>query len=169
MRRPRILLVDDNPNLTSMVRVFLSRIGRYEVREENCSNAAIATVREYRPDVVILDVDMPGKDGGDVAAELRADPVFDEIPIIFLSALISKEESGWRDGAIYLAKPVVLKVLLEAVRSMLALDAVAAKLVQTVEGARFPAFSALSAKQMGSRTETAMQTAQEGLCPIQGK
>jgi CheY-like chemotaxis protein len=148
MRRPRILLVDDNPNLTSMIRVFLSRIGRYEVREENRSPAAMASVREYRPDLIILDVDMPEKDGGDIAAELKADPLFENVPIIFLSGLVSPEESGMRDGSIYLPKPVELKRLLNSVRTLLATDAVAARLVQTAAPERRPAFSALSAQEL---------------------
>jgi len=119
MNQPKILVVDDDSKMSSLLRMFLSRVGGYEVREVNHSPNALKTLREYQPDLIILDVDMPEKDGGQIAAEVRADPGFSGIPLIFLSGLIGKEQSGSRDGIVYLSKPVELSALIERVRRLL--------------------------------------------------
>ena len=63
-----------------------------------------------RPDLILLDVIMPGMDGGDVAARLRADPLLRDTPVIFLTALVSNEETDGHEmvsgGETFLAKPV---------------------------------------------------------------
>ena len=74
MTKSRILVVDDEPNLSGLVRLFLEKTQRFEVRVENRSALALAAAREFRPDLILLDVDMPGKNGGDVAREIQAEP-----------------------------------------------------------------------------------------------
>jgi CheY-like chemotaxis protein len=118
MKRTKILLVDDDAKLSALVRVILERMGGYEVREENRSFAALATAREYLPDLVILDVNMPGKDGGDVAAELRSDYRLAGTPVVFLTSLVTARDSGMRGGRYVLAKPVEPYALLKAVRDL---------------------------------------------------
>jgi CheY-like chemotaxis protein len=118
MSKSKILIVDDDPKLSQLVALILSRMGGYEVRQENRSFAALPTAREFRPDVILLDVDMPGKDGGIVAAELQNDPVLGHIPVIFVTSLISKAEAGIRNGARFLAKPVEPKLLLDTINSV---------------------------------------------------
>lgn len=98
--------------------MILNRVGGYDVYEENRSFAAVATAREFRPDVVLLDVNMPGKDGGTVAHELAADPMLAATPIVFVTSLISASEAGTRNGARYLSKPVDPKLLLETVKEL---------------------------------------------------
>ncbi len=119
MKRTRILLVDDDPKLSTLVRAILERMGGYDVREENRSFAALATAREYLPDLVILDVNMPGKDGGDVAAELRGDYHLAGTPVVFLTSLVTASDSGMRGGRYFLSKPVESNALLKAVRALL--------------------------------------------------
>lgn len=118
MSKSKILIVDDDPKLSQLVALILSRMGGYEVRQENRSFAALATAREFRPDAILLDVDMPGKDGGIVAAELQNDPVLGHIPVVFLTSLISRAEAGIRNGARFLAKPVDPKLLIETMNSL---------------------------------------------------
>jgi two-component system response regulator MtrA len=115
MNKLKVLVVDDDPTLSSLVYLFLTRVGGFAALEENRSSAALATARAYRPHVVILDVDMPGKDGGDVATELRDDAFLKDVPIIFLSSLVTSTEVGVRDGAFYLAKPVEARILIKTV------------------------------------------------------
>lgn len=126
MNKPRILIVDDEPNLSSLVRLLLEKTRDFEVRVENRSYHALAVAKEFLPDLVLLDVDMPGKDGGEVAAEIKADPVLGGIPVVFLTSLISQAEAGdgetIRGGNHYLAKPVNPKVLVETVKRLLALE-----------------------------------------------
>jgi DNA-binding response OmpR family regulator len=123
MTKPRILVVDDEPNLSGLVRLFLEKTQRFEVRVENRSALALSAAREFRPDMILLDVDMPGKDGGDVAREIRAEPALRGVPILFFTSLISHAEAGQhevvRGGERFLAKPVDPKVLIAAVDRIL--------------------------------------------------
>jgi CheY-like chemotaxis protein len=93
MHDKRILLIDDDPGVTEMLKLNLEQIGKYSVCAENDPRQALAAAREFRPDLILLDVMMPGMDGGDVASRLATDSQIREIPIIFLTALISQEEA----------------------------------------------------------------------------
>jgi CheY-like chemotaxis protein len=119
MGKQRILLVDDDAKLSSLVRIILERVGHYSVREENRSFAAIETALEFRPHLCILDVNMPGKDGGDVATEIRNHPILRETPVIFLTSLCTPNDTGMHGGTRFLSKPVDPKQLLSAVKSMM--------------------------------------------------
>jgi CheY-like chemotaxis protein len=119
MSKPKILVVDDDAKLTSLLRIILERVGGFQVREENRSFAALNTAREYRPHFILLDVDMPGKDGGDVAAEFRADPDFSRTPIVFLTSLVSSTELTQLGEDRFLAKPVDPQLLVRTVKSLL--------------------------------------------------
>jgi CheY-like chemotaxis protein len=123
MNRSKILVVDDDPKLSRLVKTILEKTGCYEVQEENRSSAALATARTIEPDMILLDVDMPGKDGGDVARELQADPILSRKPILFFTSLISHGEAGKhevdRGGMLFLAKPVEPAVLIETVGRIL--------------------------------------------------
>jgi CheY-like chemotaxis protein len=124
MTKARILVVDDEPNLSGLVRLFLEKTGRFDVLMENRSAKAVSAAREFLPDLILLDVNMPGKDGGDVAREIESDPILHAVPILFLTSLISKKEAGEReiirDGRRFLAKPPHPKVLVEIVDRILA-------------------------------------------------
>ena len=123
MNKPRILVVDDDASISNVVRIFLERTKRFEVREENRSSRALAAAREFLPDIVLLDVDMPGKDGGEVATEIGNDPTLREARIVFFTSLISPLESGdrpmMRGGRLYLAKPISSQVLIDTVDRVL--------------------------------------------------
>ena len=104
MSTKRILVVDDEPGVTRNLKLTLESGGGYEVLSENHAANALTAARIFRPDLILLDVMMPDMDGGDVAARLRADPLLRDTPIIFLTALVSNEEtdghemlSGGRD------------------------------------------------------------------------
>ncbi len=118
MTKSKILVVDDDPKLSSLLAVILARVGGYDVIQENRSFAALATARQYRPDVILLDVDMPGKDGGMVSAEIKSDPNLAGVPVVFVTSLVSAAEAGNRGGEQYLSKPVDPKLLLDTVRSL---------------------------------------------------
>ncbi|HMJ04699.1 MAG TPA: response regulator [Chthoniobacterales bacterium] len=124
MNKSRILVVDDEPNLSSLVRLYLEKTQRFEVRVENRPALALFAAREFRPDMVLLDIDMPGKDGGEVATEIESDPTLRGVPILFLTSLVSTSEAGnheiERAGRRYLAKPTKPQVLIDAVDRLLA-------------------------------------------------
>ena len=118
--KPKILVVDDDPKLTHLLRVILERLGGFEVSEENRSFAAVETARSCQPDLILLDVQMPGQDGGDVAAELKIDPVLNCTPIVFLTSLVDK--SGCNDGIRVLPKPVNPHELIRTVNRLLPVE-----------------------------------------------
>lgn len=92
--KKRILVVDDEPGFTTLLKYGLEGEGYYEVYEENESPRALIAAREFDPDLVILDVMMPDMDGSDVAERLREDSRFKHTPIIFLTALAINAESS---------------------------------------------------------------------------
>lgn len=118
MSKTKILIVDDNESISTLLKVMLVRSG-YDVRTENRSFAALATAREFRPDLALLDVDMPGKDGGAVAAELKADRDFAHLPVIFVTSLVRPEEAGVHGGERYISKPVDMAILLATIKEVL--------------------------------------------------
>ena len=93
MNPKRILVVDDEPGVTRSLKLNLEAGGEYEVFTENHSNKALAAARACRPDLVLLDVMMPGMDGADVAERMHDDPVLRRTPVVFLTALVSNKET----------------------------------------------------------------------------
>ena len=106
----RILVVDDEPSVTRNLKLDLESSGGYDVFAENHATNALTAARIFRPDLILLDVIMPEMDGGDIASRLRADPLLRDTPVIFLTALVSNEETDGQEmvsgGETFLAKPV---------------------------------------------------------------
>lgn len=121
MDKKRILVVDDETGFTRMVRLNLEQTGVYEVREVNEGRTALAAAREFKPDLILLDVVMPDMDGGDVAAAFQMDPLLRNVPVIFVTAVVRKREAGTAGmvsgGALFLAKPVEAADLVEAIEA----------------------------------------------------
>ena len=106
----RILLVDDEVGITRGLAIYLTENGDCDVRVENRGSRALAAAREFRPDLIVLDVVMPDAEGGAIAAAINGDPLLKGTPIVFLTALLSRRESGRPAANIgghpFLAKPV---------------------------------------------------------------
>jgi len=120
----KILIIDDEPGFTHMVRLTLENTGFYDVREENKPLLALSTAHEFKPDLIFLDVLMPDMDGGDVAAKLKADPEFRNTPVVFLTATVPKREANSSGGLtsggfLFLAKPVGIKELVKCIEDNL--------------------------------------------------
>ncbi len=79
--KKRILVVDDEPEFTNLLKLSLESHGYYEVREENDAEHARAAAREFDPDLVVLDIMMPEMDGSEVAAALKEDRVTRDVPV----------------------------------------------------------------------------------------
>ena len=108
-RKRRILIVDNDRDTTHLVKILLERTGRYSVLEENDATKAHQSAQNFRPDLILLDIVMPETDGGEVAAQIQADPELQRTPVIFLTALVTKAETktGLRiQGHPFLAKPI---------------------------------------------------------------
>ena len=118
----RILIVDDDPESTHVVKILLERTGRYLVLEENDATKAHQRAQDFRADLILLDVMMPETDGAEVAAQIEADPELQRTPIIFLTALVTKPETkaGLHiQGHLSLAKPVNIPELIEGIEENL--------------------------------------------------
>jgi CheY-like chemotaxis protein len=112
MAKKRILLVDDEKSLTSLLKLNLEETGNYEVRTENWPEDALPAAREFKPDLVLLDLIMPRMPGGNVAAQIDADPQLKGTPIVFLTAAVRKHQVEENEGIICehpcLAKPATV-------------------------------------------------------------
>ena len=121
-RKRRILIIDDDGNSTHLIKVLLERTGVYLVLEENDPTKAHQAARDFKPDVILLDIMMPGTDGADVAAQIEADLDLQRTPIIFLTGLVTKAEAkailSFQRHPV-LAKPISVPELINAVEENL--------------------------------------------------
>jgi CheY-like chemotaxis protein len=117
--KTRILIIDDEAGFARMVKLNLEKTGRFEVRVENKAPYAVPTAREFRPDLILLDVIMPAMDGGDVSNQIKRDRTLRDTPIIFLTATVSKREAGDvglnSGGEFFLGKPVSVETLIHCI------------------------------------------------------
>ena len=88
----KILLIDDDPDLRLIGRLSLTRIGKWEVVEAESGPQALEQARAEQPDLILLDVMMPGMDGVTTLTELRKEPATAEIPVIFMTAKAQPHE-----------------------------------------------------------------------------
>ena len=117
---PVILVIDDDRVLTTLLDGILNSIGTVLIA--NTGPDGLTLAREQQPDLILLDVQMPGQDGFDIISELKTDPTVRHIPVIFITGEVIPEieshclEAG---GADYIAKPVNPRVLKARARTHL--------------------------------------------------
>lgn len=120
--RPRILVVDDTPsNITLLVHALEST---FDLRVAHNGENALAAVEEETPDLILLDINMPGMDGHEVCRRLKALPATHDTPVIFLTSLDDEENElkGLEIGAVdYLTRPISTTILLARIHSHLEL------------------------------------------------
>ena len=117
-----ILVVDDAPDNLSLMNGLLK--GDYKVKVANSGERALKVVAETPPDLILLDIMMPGMDGHEVCRRLKDDPASRDIPVIFLTAKteIEDEKRGLELGAVdYITKPISPPIVLARVKNHLAL------------------------------------------------
>lgn len=119
----RILLIDDEAPFTRMLKLNMENAGNYVVESLNDSTQARIVAKQFKPDLILLDVVMPEADGGDVAASLRESDETKDIPIIFVSAMVSRRESNkglyQSGGENFLSKPVNSDIVIDAINQVL--------------------------------------------------
>jgi CheY-like chemotaxis protein len=113
MASEQILIVDDNPDNLKLLRFILSSQG-YELRGAGDAAEALTILESFRPQLILLDLQLPSMDGLDLTRRLKADPRTHDIPIVAVTAYAMKgdeekaREAGCDD---YLTKPIDKKVL----------------------------------------------------------
>ncbi len=109
--KKKILVVDDERNITAFLKSYLEDTGKYEVRSENSGEAGFETAKVFQPDIMLLDIMMKNMSGDGVADKIKNDPLLRKTPIVFLTGIVTKEEVEAQGGKIggypYLAKPIL--------------------------------------------------------------
>jgi DNA-binding response OmpR family regulator len=116
----QVLLIEDEPNIIEAISFILSRDG-WSVKTHSNGADAVDIVRERQPDVLILDVMLPGKSGYDILRELRDDPLGAELPVLMLTARgqTKDREIAERAGCdAFMTKPFSNADMLETVRTL---------------------------------------------------
>ena len=121
----KILIVDDDHDLSDLTKSVLVR-GGYEVLISHDSSMGIDMAKKQKPDLILMDIMLPGMNGAEVVKLLKSEPIIRDIPVIFLTALLSDADkydtAGIQvDGKHYtaIAKPYEIKDLLEKVKKIL--------------------------------------------------
>lgn len=116
--KKRVLIVDDETDFLKIVKLNLEGTGDYEVLTSSNANNILSQVRSFEPDVVILDILMPGIKGIEACEMLNKDPAGKRIPIIILSALDKNGDKlkAFKVGVVdYLTKPVEMEELVRKI------------------------------------------------------
>ncbi|MGD9854485.1 MAG: response regulator [Planctomycetaceae bacterium] len=124
----KALVVDDDPELVSLIRDVLESDGRFEVRVANNGFDAGMLTKEYRPDIIVLDVMLPDINGKEVCQRVRSDPTMDDVKIICISGMVEQDKIAGLKAAganDFLQKPFEVDTLLGRVCDLLDMEAAA--------------------------------------------
>jgi CheY-like chemotaxis protein len=123
MNKKKILIVDDEEKFTKYVKLNLESTGKYEVQVENKGSHGLEAAKTFKPDLILLDVMMPDMDGSEVASQLKEDESCKNIPVVFLTAIITEQEIDEKGSDIgghpFIAKPINLKNLISSIEQNL--------------------------------------------------
>ena len=125
MENATILFVDDEKDMLIIMEDLLEARG-YSVITANNGVDGLSLAKSRKPDLIILDISMPDIDGGQVAQELKQSPETKDIPVIFLTGLLSKEDENTRHmvgGHIMFAKPCDFDALTKQIEKLLPIPA----------------------------------------------
>ena len=119
--KKKILVADDDPSTLKLLDIILSGAG-YAVLQASSGNDAAALAREHKPDLIVLDILLPGMSGIHVAFQLREETATADIPVIFISSLMEKDvvkDMAPDAESTFLQKPVNRSILLKEVERLL--------------------------------------------------
>ena len=125
----KILVVDDDQELVDLIVDVLEKDGRFEVRSVNNGFDAGMMVKEYHPDLIVLDVMLPDINGREVCQRVRGDKTMDDVKIICISGMIENEKiedlkaAGAND---FLHKPFEVETLVDRIGGLLDVESVTA-------------------------------------------
>jgi CheY-like chemotaxis protein len=120
----KILIVDDNEIDLELLGAILMNLGFQKVMKSESGKEAIRLAEEHQPDLFFVDINMPGMTGGEFRGLLKQNPVTKDIPVIFISGMISKEEEkelGGRfaSGDFIIAKPFSREKIAQVILAVL--------------------------------------------------
>ncbi|MGB1286617.1 MAG: response regulator [Aggregatilineales bacterium] len=121
-KKTQVLIIDDDPGLQKLVMTLLKRAGMKTDSAYNASEAAQILKKQPLPDIVLLDLMLPEINGIDFLKQIRAKSIFNELPVIILSALADPDviKEGLESGADrYLTKPYLANNLVKTIREVL--------------------------------------------------
>ena len=117
--KKRILVVDDDVCFAQVVKCALEKTGAYDVHCEGEASRAVSVARAYRPDLILLDLVMPGLQGGEVASLFQDDAALTDVPLVIVSATLSCRSPATPEltigGRAFLSKPVSLDALIRCI------------------------------------------------------
>jgi len=120
MCKKRVLIIDDEENFCKLVKKNIEQAGEFEVHIATNGEDGIKLAREIKPDLILLDIVMPGMDGGDVGSLIRNDESIKDTPIVFLTAIVREEEASSQANLIkgysFLAKTVTVGELIACIK-----------------------------------------------------
>jgi len=117
----KILVIDDEPQITDVVHAFLSNAG-HQVFVDNIAAEGLKKAKAIKPDVILLDIMMPGTDGYNVCNDLKTDPSTANIPVVFLTGKDRNDDMGRSfkvGGDMFIKKPFSCERLLEIINIIL--------------------------------------------------
>jgi two-component system cell cycle response regulator DivK len=117
----KILLVEDNP-VNRRLAVFLLRSQGYEVREATTAQEALEALEKERPDLILMDIQLPGMDGLEVTRKLKAQPATADIPVIAVTSYAMKgdREKALAAGCVgYVTKPIDKNIFIQEIAARL--------------------------------------------------
>ena len=94
MDKKKVLVIDDEENFCNLVKKNLEKTDEFEVQIAINGEDGIRLAREIKPDLILLDVVMPGMDGADVISLIRNDKNIKDTPVVFLTAIVREEEAS---------------------------------------------------------------------------
>ncbi len=121
----KALVVDDDRDLVDLLRDSLEADGRFEVRSANNGFDAGMMVKEYRPDIIVLDVMLPDINGKEVCQRVRSDPSLDDVKILCISGMVESDriqelrDAGAND---FVQKPFEIETLIQRACRLLDLE-----------------------------------------------
>jgi excisionase family DNA binding protein len=128
--RRKVLIVDDDQELVELITDVLDRDGRFEHRVANNGFDAGMMVKEYRPDLIVLDVMLPDINGKEVCQRVRSDSTMDEVKIICISGMVEEDKvQELRDAGAndFVHKPFEVEKLLDRMCQLLDIETAAAR------------------------------------------
>lgn len=124
MSKTRVLLADDEKAFTEVVKINLEATGKFEVEIENQSGNILSHALEFQPDIILLDIVMPGMDGGAVKRQIQKTARLRNTSVIFVTALVEAADTSpdsivESSNEIIIGKPVTTERLVQAIEEKL--------------------------------------------------